>query len=566
MDKDDRYLITEDVGRQQGLIPEQLKFIELESAQKVFRSGKSKKDMLSLALIAKERDPADSHVYSVRAEDGQKPRRTAVRSEFSVAKPFVRVEDVELVALWDRPRDKVYNHKNKIETSAVSYQGKFVPGQGLSFGCHSDQYRLAVDFSKVPRQSCQYSIGSSPMGWLRAVWDGEFQLRRIGKWVDLCVGTQHWRNSEPVIMYRVPYAAIASGDIEINADFDMPGHHGVVEFGHACVGDELATAHKPTLIYQALRENRRFVMRKFTASHVLGTHQLEYFRLLNGMVDTQLRSALEIGGSRQPLQNPQSWAFNPMLQFSAENLRRLAHHRHLLNSPYLKTALLESLGPLGTLRGQDRFKLKVKAEHTGRLQQIGIPSNSSHLYRLEYSDGYEQFVPASSLLYRYRDGTEFEINAGDRLTKGEVIGDFVPRCDYTWDLLLKIPELDGCIRSIASSLLAELAVEPGTEQWDGPGHLLDSRYVSSVTDLAKSRDNVPECYLDLRSSVQHMNGTTVQFPPMHFDGWEDMLLTTFNGVQVFLGSPRERRAKIRREQEKNVERKQRQKRSDSVTV
>jgi hypothetical protein len=474
---------------------------------------------------------------------------------FTKHKPFVRGDQVEFVVMVDKsPR---YGAASKVRTLSMIERGYLDEGGLPCIGGSAANNQVAVDFSQGPLHRAQPGLECKGVtGPLLAPRDGTMCIMRTGDTIDICVGyiaagevlpTQPkeaiaFRLSQALFDGDRPSATFADRTVVLPASGEFSGYREV-----KC-GDPIIKLHNPSDYWVAVLDKGLACTRNPSRPILLASRH-DWFKsfqalneLQNDYAEERWEESLDETVSYASV-CPSTWAFGAMYPFSANTLHDgvLVDTRNITGLPgfemtqALRADFIRGISPGGL------FFLTSKFE--GIFRRVSGVYGQPHLLQIDLECGRRQVIPGCAVLRKEIKGEDGERNSrelqpGDELRAGEVIGDICPRLKYHDQVLLDTV-LDGNLFWQLEEFLQWAAIRPGSRGWKGPGILLDSRYTYPVFQYA-SRDSSgnPIWYWDFRNMFRwyRPNSRILSLPPVMHENWS---LTAVNvgGVQVYLDEP-----------------------------
>ena len=444
---------------------------------------------------------------------------------------------VDVLMLSDRPIKDPRPKGKRIET-LVTVQTGYLDEEGHpSVGGFHPLCHKVLDFTRGPVQPYQAAVTCHDIGDLKCLpgRSGMFRVRRIGDWVDLCVGDFSKHKVTPVILYRLDQSLFQGGTPSViveGCDEKMPLENGqMIDIGPVKPGDTLLTLRSKVTYEQARFDNKGRPMIESPRGRVLpaSLSQRPYFATLNWI--NRLHNDLTLlPPEEQPEDLPvaSQWAWGALVEFPCEVADQITFLPGFEITQALKADFLKAVGPNGTLA--------LYADKAGTIADIG-PVPEPHLLQIRYEDGHLQMVPVSALLCVERNGTDKMLEPGDSIEEGERIGYPCSRLIFnTWEMVEAT--FGDNLHWIIGQYLQESSIKTGEHGWKGHGTLVDWRYALPVIEHASldGTDRPLWCW-DFRAAADYLNDQGFLIcPPITLTGSGELDLI-LNKITYFLGEP-----------------------------
>ena len=475
---------------------------------------------------------------------GSEPCHFEALERFDPERLIVLASETDIYLMFDRPIQSD-RPGHRVETLILGETGYLDEGVGPSIGGRKNRNHADYDYASKPFYACQGGdIRLHTGGHLKAIVGGKFRVRRIGSWLDLCVGEVS--GHQPMINYRLGIGH-CTGDkavVEIKGLTSLPENGEMVTVGTVNESDVIAELRRPVEHFRAGFDNKRPVMIT-RAKKLIPAHHEREFELFIKMNRTMLKYTPKNPGDSRPfLLDPTRWAFPALFRF--ERLSGLVHNGDFAVTQKLQDDLLDAVGPRGTVdnRTGKQWYLNVRSTTSGRISAINTGTNDFSQVEIVFDDGTKQVAPdypymsGDGVLYTYQENkTRKTLDVGDKIIMDQVIGDYVPRMTYNnWDELMKAAGYNAPF--MIEEFLASRAITPGTFGWEGPGILLDYRYCYPFVEQLAMRDGHEKLqwYWDLRSGAEYLDKDKgyIVYPPMRYSDWGSSTMN-MAGVSYFLG-------------------------------
>jgi hypothetical protein len=198
------------------------------------------------------------------------------------------------------------------------------------------------------------------------------------------------------------------------------------------------------------------------------------FRMLNRLNEWMNDMTLLPPNTRPPVVPIETWAPLVMVELPpglADRLTNLSGYEH---TPYLKDAARRALGPDGGYR--------IRARYSGKIESFAPARRHRHVLQIRVGEQI-QCLPATATLLDHLD-------VGSEVAVGEPIADFCPRIQLAnWLEVRDFLDVGTAGEPIdlgvadwiyLPDFLAQEVIRPGSNGWNGPGDLIDARYLPAA--------------------------------------------------------------------------------------
>ena len=424
------------------------------------------------------------------------------RCKLDPAAPLVAPENLEVAALFDslyQPRQgRPYMDTNLVllglrlsESGQVVADNRNYHGMLLPKAVGGYQPGKLVDV-----QPTTFGLLSARPGVVR--------LRRIGNFLDICVG--ELRNGQPAVLYRIelsavvgrhPRVTVISEDLLINGQLTM-AHGEIREFPigdgklfEVSQGERVAFVNETTTLVQCdTKANGQPQYVQPVLPHMSTSHPA-----------THLAAELNVDLLEAPLWQRDLPPLQVWLGFEREQVLNLVTDPEFQAlSPELLEDLAKALSDDGLPWLNRVVKLQSTARFAGVIESLSIHGNCT---RVHYQGGQTQVLPPTAVCL---------VKPGATVLRGQALG---PICQglsqQSWTELE--PLLGDAVQEVFTEFLLAVS-EPGVSPV--PSYLLPQRYVRGVEHLALAPMGRPIWYLDVSQAIDFLRPelNAIVLPPM----------------------------------------------------
>jgi len=305
----------EDYPNGHNLTEEQTEFKDQFARQgsPQIRLGRRRRKLLSLALVP----------LAVVNSHGRKSAVGTI-NELN-ERPFVPGPELAIISLADHPA-RYPNQWHFIESRVLVNIGYIDEGGAPCIGGVREMCRLRADFSKGPLMKGQQALQCDSSGDLLSPRNGKLRIARVGRWIDICVGRH--ANKQNTVVYRLEESVLSEDNPSATLAFELPnglpGPGEVIELTEVQEKQVLVSHKRRFKFFQAMFENGE-PLTQWPPGRVLPAARVEIFKILNDMNLEQNDATLLPTDQRQPLVDPDEWAFGAYVAFEQ---RTVTHPKH----------------------------------------------------------------------------------------------------------------------------------------------------------------------------------------------------------------------------------------------
>ena len=498
-----------------GLSPLQAEYREqyMRPGSREVRSGRIRRPFVSIAALAPRR------------ANGGGGRHLGANLRKNTVLPMSQLEFVTLSDCLSEQGSGRLRVGTRVMMQQPYLQAGCVPVVG-----GSQRYcRLKIDFSRGPLSLGQAELMCRSHGTLQSPVAGTLRIQHYGDYVDICVGEyDRGAGKVPQIVWRLPIEPFRTNSIQL-LEGTLPEEPGdLLEFDTVKAGQALVCLLGQISYGQAVFRDGRPVLERPRGRRLLAS-KLDYFSALNSMNQQQNDLVLLPEDQQPSLTDPAEWAFRVLFEVRHATVTEdgqqvvidpynLLTFPGFMPTPALAGDILQAVGLDGDLQ--------AVAEQAGAVRAIESRDGEKLVV---FNSGAVQRVPGSAPLLK----GDRPLQAGDHLSKGEPLGDLVPRKDYrelSW-----LANAAGGLESLVHVFLSQTSIKRG------PTVLYDWAYLPQalVSHLPVAAGDLESAYFDFSRGEDYYLPAArgYVFPPIRtLDEFDDVVL--FVGrVQFDLSEP-----------------------------